>query len=155
MATDIAIDLNKETIKTLQELIQINIDSAEGFRHVANKSSSAPIAAAFQELAVQREKQADELSVYVAINDTNPNREGTYAAAVHRCWMACRELLSSNDLHSLLAEAERGEDAILKAYDDACHTTSGRAVNAVLRGHRERVKQVHDDVRNLRDALAK
>ncbi|CAK9003864.1 DUF2383 domain-containing protein [Durusdinium trenchii] len=154
MATDIAIDLNKETIETLQELIQINIDSAKGFRHVAEECSSAPIAAAFEELALQRKKQADELAIHVAINDEQPHREGSYLAAVHRCWMTCRKLLSSNDLHSLLAEAERGEDAVLEAYEEACQQTLGRAIHSVLRGHRERVQQVHDDVRNLRDALA-
>ena len=151
MALETKASLQKETIQKLQELIQVNIDSRDGFRQAAESTEDMTLSTLFQSLSHQREEQAAELSKFVEWNRESPNREGSYAAAMHRSWMAIREMLSSDDLYPVLAEAERGEDQIKMAYEQALKKTAGSAVNDVLTQQYAQVKAAHDRIRDLRD----
>lgn len=155
MAVETKADLNKSTIEGLQELIQMNIDSSQGFEHVADRVKLDALRIAFHEISEERQRQADELSAYVAVNHETPNRKGSFAAALHRSWISCLEYFSANDLHALMAEAERGEDMIKEAYEKVLRETAGSAVNDILTRHYSRVKLFHDKIRDLRDVLAK
>jgi uncharacterized protein (TIGR02284 family) len=55
----------------------------------------------------------------------------------------------------VLVEAERGEDQIKRAYEDALVRTAGSAMNDVLTRQYARVKSGHDRIRDLRDHFAK
>lgn len=151
MALETKAHLKPETIKQLQELIQINVDSRDGFRHAAEKLEDMTLSTLFQSLAHQREEQANELSQYVEWNQEKPDREGSFAASLHRSWITIREALSSDSLYPVLAEAERGEDQIKAAYENALRETAGSAVNDVLTRQYAQVKSAHDRVRDLRD----
>jgi uncharacterized protein (TIGR02284 family) len=143
--------LSPQTISALQDLIQANIDSRDGFRYAAQSVDNLTLQSAFEEVADHRDGQADELAQYVAWNGEQPRRDGSVAAAVHRTWMSVRELLSSDDLHAVLAEAERGEDAIRRAYENALQSTAGSAMNDVVLHQYVAVKATHDRIRELRD----
>lgn len=146
-------ELSTETVSTLQELIQINIDSSDGFDFVADEMNHAMLSDAFRKIADERRQLADELSAIVSSTSEQPQRDGSYAASLHRCWTSCREMVSSNDLYALLAEAERGEDVIKQAYESALKETSTLPVNDVLHRQYDHVKTTHDRVRDLRDAV--
>ena len=66
--------------------------------------------------------------------------------------MGLREALSGNDVHAVLAEAERGEDAIKSKYEDVLQDGSAAPVSDVLQRQYVEIKQAHDRVRDLRDA---
>lgn len=151
MTVETKLNLNQETMDALQDLVQINIDSRDGFQHAAEKVDNLTLQSLFQKLASERNQQADELSRLLAINLEEPHRKGSYAAAIHRCWTACREACSSNNAYAVLAEAERGEDQIKAAYENALKQTAGSAVNDVLTRQYAQVKDAHDRVRDLRD----
>lgn len=153
MALETKADLNKDTIEGVEQLVQMNVDSADGFEYVAKNINSDLLKISFEEICQERRQQADELAKYLSINDEKVNREGSYAAALHRCWMKCREFISLNELHAVVAEAERGEDEIKAAYEDVLRKTAGSAVNDVLTKQYSRVKLTHDRVRDLRDGL--
>jgi uncharacterized protein (TIGR02284 family) len=147
-------NLSADTVSALQELIQVNIDSRDGFRQAAQALEDLTLRSAFEQLAQDRDVQADELARYVAWNGELPRREGSFAATVHRTWMSIREMLSSDDRHAMLSEAERGEDAIKSAYEKALKSGPGSAMNDVLLRHYAAVKASHDRIRDLRDACA-
>ena len=144
-------DLKADTIEHLQDLIQLNIDSRDGFRHAAENIEDMTLATLFQALSVQREEQATELARYVEWNHEQPRRNGSYAAALHRSWMSIRESLSGHSLYAVLAEAERGEDQIKSAYEEALRETAGSAMNDVLTQQYSQIKAAHDRIRDLRD----
>lgn len=152
MSLETVHNLDPETVAKLQDLAQINLDSRDGFRHAAEQLEGEPVTQLFRRLAEERARQAKELQHYVAINEQEPQRKGSFAAAVHRTWMSIRGSLSGNDLHAVLAEAERGEDHIKEAYEDVLKKTAGSAVNDVLQRQYAAVKQGHDLVRELRDS---
>ena len=152
MALETTSTLSPETISTLNELIQMNIDSRDGFRQAAVEIDDLSIASFFDRVADDRERQADELTNFVEYNGEEADRSGSFAAAVHRAWMNIRESLSANNRYAVLAEAERGEDQIKRAYELALTENPGSAMQEVLMQHFQQVKAIHDHVRALRDA---
>ena len=154
MALETKTDLNKKTVEKLQDLIRINLDSENGFSEAANDIDDNMIARMFTELGRQRASNAKELQNYVSWNGETPVVEGSFIASLHRAWLGMRNVISGGDAHAILSEAERGEDAIKHAYEEALVTTAGSPINDVLTRQYASIKAGHDRVRSLRDQLA-
>lgn len=144
--------LTPNMINELQELIQINVDSRDGFRHASEATNDLTLQSAFEQLAIDRDAQADELARFVAWSGETPRREGSLSATVHRAWMTLRESVSWNDRYAVLCEVERGEDSIKQAYQSALETCAGNVIADVLARQYTAVKAAHDRMRDLRDA---
>ena len=155
MSAETKTSLSQDTIDRLQQLIRMNIDSEKGFDDAAKQIEDRRIADLFTELAGQRSQHATELQDYVQWNGESPQDEGSYAAAFHRFWIDLKAKVSGGDAHSILSEAERGEDQIKEAYEDALKATAGSAMNDVLSRQYVAIKRGHDQVRDLRDAFAR
>src|SRR5262245_61959677 len=120
MAT-ITRNLPEKSIKWLQDLIQVNLDSRDGFKEAADnlKAKDPTLVTMFRTLSSQRAQQASELKALVASNsDETPTDSGSAAAAAHRAWMDIRTALGGGE-KAVLSEAERGEDHIKAKYEDA------------------------------------
>lgn len=152
MALETKLNLEPETLAALQELIRMNVDSRDGFRYAAEKVDDLTLQETFWRLADERDAQADELCHYVEWNCEEPRKTGSYAAALHRTWIAIREMTSADHTGAILSEAERGEDQIKEAYENVLVQTAGSAMNDLLMDQLRRVKSAHDLVRELRDA---
>lgn len=148
-------NLDKATVKKLQDLIRINIDSAKGFSEAASEINDVTLSAAFEEFSEQRSKLATQLQSHVAWNDETPVDEGSYAGAFHRAWLDVRSKLNGGDPKAVLSEAERGEDQIKAAYEDALKATTGSAMSDILHEQYAIVKNGHDRIRDLRDEYKK
>lgn len=155
MSVETKLSLNDSTISKLQQLIRINIDSENGFDEAAKQIDDQRVADLFTQLSGQRSQNAVELQEYVQWNGETPRDEGSYAAAFHRTWLDLRSKLNGGDAHVVLSEAERGEDQIKEAYEDALKETAGSAMNDVLSQQYAGIKRGHDQVRDLRDTCAK
>lgn len=154
MSLETKLDLNKETIKKLQTLIQANIDSYNGFHESAEEMKDKQLSQLFRTLGDERSAMASELQQYVAFNGEEPREDGSVSAKMHRIWINIRGKLSGGDAHAILSEAERGEDHIKHAYEDVLKETAGSAMNDVLMEQYRQVKMGHDKIRDLRDAHA-
>lgn len=152
MALETKLDLCEETLTALQELIRTNVDSRDGYRYAAEKVNDVTLQGTFLRLADERDAQADELCHYVEWNCEEPRKTGSYSAAVHRTWIAIRDLLSADNAYAILAEVERGEDQIKQAYEHTLKETAGSAMNDLLLQQYRQVKASHDFIRDLRDA---
>ena len=151
MSVETKVNLKQETKDILQELLQINIDSRDGFRYAAQQTEDLTLVSLFDKAAAERQMQADDLSATLTINAEEPNRTGSFAPKLHRSWIAVREAFTSDSEYTVLAEAERGEDMIKQAYENALKHHAGTAMNDVLQRHYRSVKATHDRVRDLRD----
>ncbi len=145
-------NLDKDTVSGLQDLIEINIDSSKGFKAAADKIEDQRIASYFRECSSERDGFARDLSRYVSLNATEPKDSGTAKGTVHRWWLELRGTVQRGDEHAVLAEAERGEDAIKARYEDVMKKTAGNPLNSVLLAQYAAVKSRHDQVRAMRDA---
>lgn len=153
MSTETKLNLSRETLDKLQELIQVNIDSRDGFNEAAAQLDDMTISSMFRQFSAEREQQAAELRTLVAANREEPQDAGSMAAAAHRLLIDLRAALGGG-AGTILAEAERGEDWIKGKYEEVLKETAGSAVNDVLHRHYTAVKAAHDRVRDLRDEFA-
>ncbi|MEQ8764397.1 MAG: PA2169 family four-helix-bundle protein [Planctomycetota bacterium] len=143
--------LNDKTVENLSDLAEINLDSAKGFRKAA-EAANGSLPNLFLRFAPERERFAEELNAILRANGSKPETSGSWQAKVHRWWMDMRASVQSNEEHAILAEAERGEDSIKGAYEDALKHNPGSAVSDLLHRQLRSIKAAHDEVRNMRDS---
>ncbi len=146
--------LNEDTIKGVQKLISINIDSSQGFKAAADHIENEGIANYFRDCSKERELFAKDLQVAVAANGEQAQDDGSLLGMAHRWWMGIRSTVTGGDEHAVLAEAERGEDEIKQSYEKVLTGTAGSPLNQVLQEQYTLVKKRHDEIRDMRDARA-
>ena len=147
-------NLNDTTIDKLQDLIRINIDSSKGFETAAKNIENRQISNYFSDCSARRAGFATELQGHVAWSGDEPEDSGSLRGTLHRWWLDIRGTVQDGDEHGVLAEAERGEDAIKERYEDVLKETAGSPLNALLQQHYVSVKADHDAIRDMRDARA-
>ena len=154
MSLETKTNLSAESISHLQDLIQSNIDSKDGFHESAEEIKDERIAALFRQIAAVRAKNADELQGLVALNNEEPVERGSIAAAVHRTWIDIRGKITGGDNANILAEAARGEESIVEQYEEAVKGDPGSAISDVLHRQLAEVKAHSDQIHDLHKAYA-
>jgi uncharacterized protein (TIGR02284 family) len=138
----------------LNELIELNNDRIAGFEKALAdiNDENVDLKELFQEYAAQSRRFTQELTALVAARAGEPETGNTVAGTLHRAWIDVKALFGGSDRASILAEAERGEDAIKKAYEttlsegglmaDSLETVSEQARS---------IQKAHDTIKALRD----
>lgn len=152
MSIKTAPKITKDVLDKLQNLIQANIDSFDGFKHAANKLEDPDHWVPMFELAFQRGLHAERLRKIVTLCGEKPVESGSVMASAHRCWTDLKSAVTEGDAYTILAEAERGEDYIKGLYEDILADTAGEPTTRLLNEQYARVKEGHDLVRDMRDA---
>jgi uncharacterized protein (TIGR02284 family) len=152
MYTEMTTALSEETLSTLQNLIQRNIDSRDGFNEAAQNMDNLTIESLFRELAAQRSEQASELGSLVALNRTAPQSRGSMAAAAHRAWMDLRSAMGGGTM-AMVQEAERGENMLKTAYESALVACAGSPVSEMLNRHYLAIKTACERLCDLKTEL--
>jgi uncharacterized protein (TIGR02284 family) len=147
-------ELDSVTVAKLHDLVRINIDSDDGFTEASKDIKDKSIAALFIELAGQRRNNALELQEFISWSGEKAAVQGSYVAAMHRAWINLRGMISGGDSYAILAEAERGEDAIKSAYEDAMPAVSETSIRELLDKQYASVRADHDKVKSMRDRFA-
>lgn len=146
------VTMSDKAAESVQDLIRLNIDSAEGFTAAAERIEDPRVAELFREYAAQRSSNAEELKASVAFNGEEPADRGTAAGTLHRWWLELRGTITGGDTANVLSEAERGEDSIKHHYEEAIKECAGSPIVELLTTQYRGVKAAHDHVRDLRDA---
>jgi uncharacterized protein (TIGR02284 family) len=143
--------LSNETVGYLQDLVEINVDSQKGFDHAAAELKDPAVASFFRQLSQTRAQNASELKPYVTAAGKNPHDSGSTLGAAHRWWIDLKGKLTTEDTHSILEEAEKGEDSIKHLYEKALKDVGTSEVATIIQRQYQGVKQGHDQVKALRD----
>lgn len=144
------VGLSETTLSKLRELRRLCVDSSKGFEECSELAKSPGLKSLFLAIADERRGMDTELEQQIEWNDQHEEENGSYLAAMHRAWIKVRDSMSSDD-SCILNEAERGEDAIKEAYEDALKETMGSPIHSMLASQYLQVKEAHDRVRDLRD----
>lgn len=146
---------SENSISTLNDLIEINNDRIAGFeKAIADiNEENVDLKTLFQEYTDQSRKFSQELTAVVSTHAADAETGTSVAGNLHRAWIDVKALFGGRDRKSILEEAERGEDAIKKAYSDALKSgsVSGEALQLVTR-QSEEIRSAHDKIKALRDA---
>jgi uncharacterized protein (TIGR02284 family) len=138
----------------INELVEINNDRVAGFEKVIADiaDENIDLKEVFQQYAQQSRKFGQELAAVVGSVD-QVETGNSVSGTLHRVWIDVKSLFGGRDRASILSEAERGEDAIKKAYKDAL---SGGELSAeastLVSSQAQEINAAHDRIKALRDS---
>jgi uncharacterized protein (TIGR02284 family) len=136
---------------TLNDLIETCKDSQEGFHSASEKLKDPEIHTLFLRFYLQRSEFAGALQAEVTRLGGDPATSGSTAGAIHRGWIGLRTAFAADTDHTIIEEAERGEDAAVKNYIEALRADLPSDVqNIVARQHRE-IQRTLNTIRELLD----
>ena len=143
----------KETISTINSLIETLKDGQEGFKQAAEAVKDQSLKSLFNEFSLQRARFAGELqSEAVNLGESEPEKDSSTSGALHRAWINIKSAITSGDDHAILAECERGEDSAVHEYQDAIQEEIPAPVRGIIERQYRDVKGAHDRIKSLRDA---
>lgn len=138
----------------INDLIEINNDRVAGFEKVIAdiEDQNIDLKTLFQSYAAQSRKNGQELATFVNSPD-DLETGNSVSGTLHRAWIDVKSLFGGDDRASILSEAERGEDAIKKAYKDAL-TGGNLPAHAIqtVSSQATEINNAHDQIKALRDA---
>src|SRR3954469_22333184 len=144
--------MNTNTTSTLNELIETLKEGQEGFRSAAEGAQSPDLKSLFNEYSNQRAQFAGQLQELAkSLGDSDPTDSPSLVSTLHRGWINIKAAVTGHDDHSILEEAERGEDVAKAAFDDALKADLPPGARQTVLTQAEAVRAAHDRVRDLRD----
>lgn len=150
MATGVK-GLSLAALRRLRDLVQLNIDSREGFSVAADRIEDDRIAMAFRDLADERAVQAEDLQIWLSAHDEPVPQWGTLRGTAHRALLSLRSAVTSGDAYHVLDEALRGENAITELYEELLGETAGSSVSLIVTRQYARVRAARDRIEQLRN----
>ncbi|WP_372727121.1 PA2169 family four-helix-bundle protein [Nocardioides sp.] len=102
----------QELVRTLEDG---KIGYAAGAEHLAHHGHEE-LAELFERYSRQREAFVTQLRGVAGDHDEEIDQSGTRVAAVHRGWMALKDLVSGSSPDSVLSSAIQGEDHAIEIY---------------------------------------
>jgi uncharacterized protein (TIGR02284 family) len=141
-------------IEVLNSLIEVTIDSADGYRRAADDAHNSVFQQIFYARADERDELVEELQAQVRRLGGEPVDDGSLAAGAHRLFVDLRDKISAKDDFGVIAEVERGEDHIKERYEMALqgHDLSAEARQMVTAAQTV-VVAGHDQIRDLKHGL--
>lgn len=138
----------------INDLIEINNDRVAGFeKAIADiTDENIDLKGLFQDYASQSRRYGQELAALVG-NADEVETGNSVSGTLHRAWIDVKSIFGGSDRESILSEAERGEDAIKKAYHEALNGGDIPA-NAIetIGSQALEINDAHDQIKALRDA---
>lgn len=114
---------DKDLVILLKDLANINKDRTEGYRMAgAQAEADQNLSAIFYEKLKQSEDFVDELEEEIGLLEGNNNSHTSFAGRIFRVWMSIKNTLKPNDNSSILDSCNFGEEAAIRAYDEALHS---------------------------------
>jgi uncharacterized protein (TIGR02284 family) len=141
---------NEELTHKLNELVQYNIDSANGFKQAAESVDVPTYKDLFRRYADQRERFAGQLKSEVSFQGGDPSDTGHIKAVLHRWWLSAKGM--GDDPEGIFEEARRGEDAIKDAYAEVIEDTAGHPVQALLQSQHREILESYKQMDELAEA---
>ena len=143
---------NKESISTLNSLIETLKDGEEGFKQAADGVVDLQLKSLFNEYSRQRARFANALQTQAqSLGESKPERSSSAEGALHRAWINLKSAVTRGNDHAILSECERGEDSTVKEYEKALNDDLSPSLREIVSSQYSEVKNAHDRIRNLRD----
>ena len=145
----------ENSVEVLNDLIEINNDRIAGFENASKNldNNDTDLKSIFNKLTEDSRTNVTELTNAIAKAGGNAETGTSGSGAIHRAWIDVKATFSGHDRHSVLAECERGEDAIKKAYQDALQDNNlASDVRSLLLNQQQNVVAGHNKIKALRDS---
>lgn len=145
----------ESVVEVLNRLIQTCKDGENGFHTAAGAVKTPELKHLFDSYAAERARFAGELQAEVEKLGGKPQASGSVAGVLHRGWINIRSVVGGHHESTVIAACETGEDAALKAYDEALKANLPEELRVVILRQLDQVKEAHARIRALEDVTAK
>lgn len=147
---------NEELIDVLNDLVRINNDRIAGYERAASEiqnSEYAEITSLFFKMAEDSRTYKNDLIDALISLGGEPASDTTTSGKIYRMWMDLKVSFSGNDLRAVLESCEFGEDAALRAYQDALQTELNwsQETLTLISNQRHEIRTSHDRIKRYRD----
>lgn len=144
---------NKETIETLNDLVQINNDRILGYENALNDvENDDELKSIFLGKIDESRQLKIALAKEVEVLGSDIDNGTSTSGKIHRTWLSVKAAFSGHDDKSVLEECEFGEDAIKKAYRSALEEEQLPAyIRDILNDQLNILTASHDEIKALRD----
>ena len=148
----------EKSVEVLNDLIQINNDRVAGFEHAGKdlRDEDRDLSDFFRSQREASRQNVFELSKIVNQVGGDADDGHSVSGTIHRNWLDVRATFSGHDRASILAECERGEDAIKQAYQDALTGDNGLSdeFRQIVSRQSEGIIASHDKIKAMRNAAS-
>lgn len=144
----------KTTIETLNDLILINNDRIQGYERAITglTNDDTDLKYLFANLIGESHQFKMEIATEVAVLGKDIETGTSASGKLHRAWLDVKTAFTGHSKKSVLEECEFGEDAILKAYQEAlAEETLPAYIHDILSKHLPILQAAHDKIKALRD----
>lgn len=144
----------KKVIEKLNDLLEKNYDTEEGFKSAAEEVKNVKLKAFFEEKAKQRYDFGHELKTEISNFGGKPDKGTSVTGDIHRAWMDLKSALSFDEEEEVLEEAIRGEKVALEEYNEAIKEKDlpPSTANLLLK-HRNAIEKTLQQVKELEEAF--
>jgi len=143
---------NEDHIKLVNGLVEITIDSADGYEEAAKDAESSRFKTLFQSRAQERRAIVSDLQEEVRRLGGTPDDDGSILAAAHRVFLNLRDALTKGD-EAVVKTVEDGEDHIKAKYEKALGDVDIQPeTRRVIEEAYAKVKAGHDQMRDIKHA---
>lgn len=144
---------DKHEVHTLNDLIEVTIDSKLGYAEAAKEANQSEFKMLFEQRAAERLRIASRLQEEVRRLGGTPVDDGSIGASVHRVFVDLKATLSKGD-RAVVNEVERGEDHIKAKFKDALDDgdltgTTGQLIQECY----QMVLDAHDQMSSIKHSL--
>ena len=141
------------TTDTLQHLVETLANGQRGFAEGAEKltkDGQPQIAATFTQLSQERAQFAQEIRTLDSSVTSVDAAKGTLPGALHRGWLAVKDLMNGDSPQGVLDAAAQGEDHAVEAFTDALKADLPEATRSVVARQRDQIQAARETVQRLR-----
>ncbi|WP_205504558.1 ferritin-like domain-containing protein [Rufibacter psychrotolerans] len=152
---------NEKVMDVLNDLVETARDGRKGYETAAGAVDNTRIKAELERFAHQRAVFVSELESIAQQHGNSTSNTTTVegaalqaAGAVHRGWINLKSAVGANDSKAILGECETGDEAAIKAYDNALNT-EGLPVDllTVIQRQRQEIMATKQTITSLKEAL--
>lgn len=138
---------NEKLVQALNELVSINYDRVFGYEKAIEDvgSSDVDLRTLFNQYVSQSRKYVNELQQTIRGLGGEPVTDSTMRGKLFRVWMDFKATVMGKDRKSVLDSCAYGEEAALKAYDEALQTDAHLPDNirVMIAEHKQALKSAH------------
>jgi len=121
----------QDIIDKLNHLIALALDGKEGYANAAADVKDEQMKTIFSDLSAERGSYVTPLRLQIKSLGGTSDKDGGPLGTMHRTWMDIKSTFSSGDKNTIINTCITGEEAAVKAYEEAL---SEPYITGVVRG---------------------
>ncbi|MFN8285500.1 MAG: PA2169 family four-helix-bundle protein [Chitinophagales bacterium] len=143
---------NKDMVKDLNSLVEINNDRVEGYKKAMKETEDSDLKEVFKDMAEHSFKFKNELADEIMKAGGEPTTGTKTTGKIYRAWMDIRSALTNKDRKAILSSCEYGEDAALETYEEVLKSSNlSQAARSVIDQQKGLLAQDHNKIKAMRD----